>query len=182
MGVAVGVHSTGDFDRGCGHAGRVRPLVSSKMRTAPAGSGGQDGNGHLGKVLRGHGRPARRRRARHGCPRSTDHRKGISRDESRVKTTVRPGAPKADTHPYRQDAAGSGVLGLRVAGPGSGLSEEPVLGCEPVALESESFPCCPPGPAVACVIAPFDGLGAWSRSRRLRGTGRPDPLRRHRFR
>jgi hypothetical protein len=26
------------------------------------------------------------------------------------------------------------------------LSEEPALGCEPVALESESFPVCPPGP------------------------------------
>ena len=33
-----------------------------------------------------------------------------------------------------------------VAGPGSGLSEEPTLGCESVTLESESFPCCPPGP------------------------------------
>ena len=33
-----------------------------------------------------------------------------------------------------------------VAGPGSGLSEEPALGCEPVALESESLPRCPPGP------------------------------------
>ena len=32
------------------------------------------------------------------------------------------------------------------AGPGSGLSEEPVWGCEPVALESESLPRCPPGP------------------------------------
>ena len=28
-------------------------------------------------------------------PRSTDHRKGISRDESRVKAKVRPGGPKA---------------------------------------------------------------------------------------
>ena len=32
-----------------------------------------------------------------------------------------------------------------LAGPGSGLSEEPVWGCEPVALESESLPRCPPG-------------------------------------
>jgi len=43
------------------------------------------------------------------------------------------------------------------AGPGSGLSEEPVWGCEPVALESESLPRCPPGfvlePAMAWVIA-----------------------------
>ena len=30
-----------------------------------------------------------------------------------------------------QDALGSGVRGLRVAGPGSRLSGEPVLGCEP---------------------------------------------------
>ena len=31
-------------------------------------------------------------------------------------------------------------------GSGSGLSEEPALGCELVALESESLPVCPPGP------------------------------------
>jgi hypothetical protein len=44
-----------------------------------------------------------------------------------------------------------------VAGPGSGLSEEPTLGCESVTLESESFPCCPPGSVPVginvCVIA-----------------------------
>lgn len=34
-----------------------------------------------------------------------------------------------------QDAAESGVLGWVVTGPGSGLSEEPALGCELVALE-----------------------------------------------
>ena len=45
---------------------------------------------------------------------------------------------------------GSGVLGLVVAGPGSGLSEELVWGCEPAALETESLPRCPPGP-VPCV-------------------------------
>ena len=33
-----------------------------------------------------------------------------------------------------------------MTGPGSGLSEESAMGCEPVALESESFPCCSPGP------------------------------------
>ena len=38
--------------------------------------------------------------------------------------------------PLCQDAVLSGVLGLGVAGPGSGLSEVPVWGCEPVALES----------------------------------------------
>ena len=34
-----------------------------------------------------------------------------------------------------QDAWGSGVLGLVLAGPGSDLSEEPVWGCEPAALD-----------------------------------------------
>jgi hypothetical protein len=54
--------------------------------------------------------------------------------------------------PLCPDAAGSGVLGCCLAGPGSDLSEEPVWGCEPAALESESFPRCPPGPVV--VVAP----------------------------
>lgn len=44
-----------------------------------------------------------------------------------------------------QDAAGSLVLGLRVTGPGSDLSEEPVWGCEPVALDVSVVPRCPPG-------------------------------------
>lgn len=35
-------------------------------------------------------------------------------------------------------------FGSVVAGPGSGLSEELVWGCEPAALESESLPRCPP--------------------------------------
>ena len=47
----------------------------------------------------------------------------------------------------------SEVLGWVTAGPGRGLSEEPAWGCEPVALESESFPRCPPGPVTALVIA-----------------------------
>src|SRR4051794_31471187 len=54
-------------------------------------------------------------------------------------------------------ARGSAAGSVGVAGPGSGWSEEPVRGCEPVALESESFPCCPPGPVFVavrvCVIA-----------------------------
>ena len=50
--------------------------------------------------------------------------------------------------PLCQEAAGSGVLRCGLAGPGSGLSEEPALGCEPVALESESCPVCPPGPVL----------------------------------
>jgi hypothetical protein len=40
-------------------------------------------------------------------------------------------------------------LSWLVAGPGSGLSEEPALGCESVTLELESFPCCPPGPSAS---------------------------------
>jgi hypothetical protein len=59
--------------------------------------------------------------------------------------------------PLCQDAVGRAVLGLVPAGPGSGLSEVPVWGCEPVAMESESLPRCPPGlvlePAMAWVIA-----------------------------
>jgi hypothetical protein len=53
--------------------------------------------------------------------------------------------------PLCQEAAGSGVLRWGLAGPGSGLSEEPALGCEPVALESESCPVCPPGPVLELV-------------------------------
>lgn len=37
-----------------------------------------------------------------------------------------------------------------MAGPGSGLSEVPVWGCEPATLESESLPLCPPGPVATC--------------------------------
>src|SRR6478735_10368027 len=65
--------------------------------------------------------------------------------------------PRREAHghgsPLCQDAVGSEVLGLVVTGPGSGLSEEPVWGREPAALESESLPRCPPGPVTACVIA-----------------------------
>ena len=43
--------------------------------------------------------------------------------------------------PFRsQDAMGALVLGLLVAGPGCGLSEESMSGCESAALETESFP------------------------------------------
>src|SRR3954469_19055354 len=42
--------------------------------------------------------------------------------------------------------AAGGVTGsVCGGGPRSGLSEEPAPGCESVTLESESFPCCPPG-------------------------------------
>jgi hypothetical protein len=40
-----------------------------------------------------------------------------------------------------------------LAGPGSGLSEEPALGCESVALESVVVPWCPSGPVTACASA-----------------------------
>ena len=50
----------------------------------------------------------------------------------------------AGNHPSVSRGDRSGVFGCRTAGPGSGLSEELVWGCEPAALESESLPCCPP--------------------------------------
>jgi hypothetical protein len=55
------------------------------------------------------------------------------------------GQTPSNGSPLCQDATGRAVLGWVVAGPGSGLSEVPVWGCEPVALESESLPRCPPG-------------------------------------
>src|SRR6186997_1630815 len=45
-----------------------------------------------------------------------------------------------------QDAAGRAGLGLVLDGLWCGFSEEPVWGCEPAALESESLPRCPPEP------------------------------------
>ena len=54
-------------------------------------------------------------------------------------------APCASGSPLCQDAAGRAVLGSVVAGPGSDLFEEPVAGCEPVALDFVVAPECPPG-------------------------------------
>ena len=51
----------------------------------------------------------------------------------------------ASGSPLCQDAAGRAVLGSVVAGPGSDLFEEPVAGCEPVALDFLVAPECPPG-------------------------------------
>lgn len=51
------------------------------------------------------------------------------------------------------EAAGSGVLGLVVASPGTGLSEELVEGREPAKLDSDSLPRCPPGPALEPAVA-----------------------------
>jgi hypothetical protein len=47
-----------------------------------------------------------------------------------------------------------GVLGWGVAGPGSGLSEEPTSGVRSVTLDFSVVPECPPGPVV--------WLPAWS--------------------
>ena len=49
--------------------------------------------------------------------------------------------------------AEAGGVACKLAGPGSGCSEVPALGCEPVALESVAVPRCPPGPVTVCVIA-----------------------------
>src|SRR5690606_37852270 len=78
-----------------------------------------------------------------------------------------PLAPHAFGTPLCQDAAGRVVLGLVVAGPGRGLSEEPAVGCEPVALESESLPLCPPGPVVVCP-ARSSSIALYTRSDRRR--------------
>src|SRR5262245_31779608 len=50
-----------------------------------------------------------------------------------------------------QDTVGRVGLGSVVAGSGSDLSEEPVLGCEPVTLEPGTLPGWPPGP-VFCAV------------------------------
>jgi hypothetical protein len=44
-----------------------------------------------------------------------------------------------------QDARVEGVVVLPVAGPGSDLSEEPVVGVELAALDCRVAPACPPG-------------------------------------
>jgi hypothetical protein len=63
----------------------------------------------------------------------------VPRVEGQMKRLgVRPRPTSAHGSLLCQDAAGRGVLGCEVAGPGSGFSEEPVWGCEPVALETES--------------------------------------------
>jgi hypothetical protein len=78
--------------------------------------------------------------------------------------------------PLCQEAAGSGVLGWRSAGPGSGLSEEPALGCEPVALESESRPICPPGPVPVRLVQLADHPGVVLTQRSATVDQNPQPL------
>ena len=51
------------------------------------------------------------------------------------------------------------VAGRRVvAGPGVACPKSRRLGCELAALETESFPCCPPGPVTLAVTA-LAGVG-----------------------
>lgn len=45
-----------------------------------------------------------------------------------------------------QVVSGGPVVGSIMAGLGSDLSEVPVVGVEPAALELRVAPCCPPGP------------------------------------
>ena len=52
-----------------------------------------------------------------------------------------------------------------LAGLGSDLSEEPALGCEPVALEIESLPGCPPRP-VFCAATRSSRMVLKTRSER----------------
>ena len=63
-------------------------------------------------------------------------------------------ATRTHGSPLCQRAVRERVLGWRVAGPGSGLSEEPATGVGPVTLDVRVVPECPPGP-VCC--------GWWSR-------------------
>ena len=58
-------------------------------------------------------------------------------------------SPAPGTRSVLPGRAGRWVAGCGrsvVTGSGSGLSEEPVSGCNPAALATESFPGCPPGP------------------------------------
>ena len=61
-------------------------------------------------------------------------------------------------------------VGCGPAGPGSDLSEELVVGVEPVALDVRVAPGCPPGPA-ACAVLRSSAImirQTWSARRRLR--------------
>ena len=88
--------------------------------------------------MRSHIRPAQRRCFRLGDPRPTDHREGIQPKMEPGQDEGQAGGHQDRLHHYRQDAVGRVVLGWVLTGPGSGLSEEPALGCESVALESET--------------------------------------------
>jgi hypothetical protein len=85
--------------------------------------------------------------------------------ESRRRAT---GNRRTRGTPLCQDAAGSVVLDW-VAGPGCGLSEEPMSGVRSVTLELTVVPDCPPGPAAS---RRFWSASIWAKttldSRRLR--------------
>src|SRR3954454_17703051 len=67
-------------------------------------------------------------------------------------------------------AAGSAVVCSDAAGLGSDLSEELVVGVEPVALDFRVAPGCPPGPAARAVLRSSAAMirQTWSARRRLR--------------
>jgi hypothetical protein len=58
------------------------------------------------------------------------------------------------------------VVAARIVVPGPGVAcpKSWSAGCEPAALESESFPGCPPGPA-ACVALAARRASAWRRAK-----------------
>ena len=57
--------------------------------------------------------------------------------------------PHSHGSPLCQDTFWGSGLGSLVAGPGVACPKSRCWGCEPVALESESSPRCPPGPVLA---------------------------------
>jgi hypothetical protein len=83
--------------------------------------------------------------ARSRGPRSIGDEPSGTRDPG-GSLRVGPAQPSAHGTPLCQDTLGRPGLGWILAGSGSGFSEEPVWGCEPVALESEPFPVALPGP------------------------------------
>ena len=60
------------------------------------------------------------------------------------------------------------VVESGVAGSGSDLSEELVVGVEPAALDGRVAPCCPPGPAARCCSSRIMSRQMWSARRRFR--------------
>jgi hypothetical protein len=60
------------------------------------------------------------------------------------------------------------VVESGVAGSGSDLSEELVLGVEPAALDCTVAPWCPPGPAASCRSSRIMSRQMWSARRRFR--------------
>jgi hypothetical protein len=65
-------------------------------------------------------------------------------------------------------AAGRPVVGSVLAGSGSDLSEELVVGVEPAALDCRVAPECPPGPAACSCSSRIMSRQMWSARRRFR--------------